>query len=90
MYPSDSCGYIHAAFCLHELGRTLEAKQTLLTGPSGLLDEPVYYYNLACYDTVLGNLQQAKVYLQASFRLDKSFRELANSDPDLQRIKDKL
>jgi hypothetical protein len=39
---------------------------------------------------VLGNLQQAKVYLQASFRLDKSFRDLAKSDPDLQRIKDEL
>ena len=90
MYPSDSCGYIHAAFCLYELGRTLEAKQTLLSGPPGLLDEPVYYYNLACYDAVLGNLQQAKAYLHASFRLDKSFRELANSDPDLQRIKDEL
>ena len=90
MYPGDSCGYIHAAFCLHELGRTLEAKRTLLTGPAGLLDEPVYYYNLACYDTVLGNLQQAKVYLQASFRLDKSFQDLAKCDPDLQRIKDEL
>jgi hypothetical protein len=72
------------------MGRTLEAKQTLLTGPPGLLDEPVYYYNLGCYDTILGNLRQAKVYLHASFRLDKSFRELANDDPDLQRIKDEL
>jgi len=90
VHPDESSGYIHGAFCLHELGRTLEAKQTLLDGPAGLLDEPVYYYNLACYETVLGNLQQAKVYLRASFRLDKSFRELAKCDPDLQRIRDEL
>ena len=90
LYPDDSSGFIHAAFCLHELGRTMEAKQTLLDGPAKLLDEPVYYYNLGCYDAALGNLDQAKAYLRTSFRLDKSFRELAKSDPDLERIRDEL
>jgi predicted Zn-dependent protease len=90
MNPSQPDGYVHAAFCLHELGRTSDAKQTLLDGPATLLDEPVYYYNLACYDTVLGNLEQAKAYLRASFRLDKSFRELAKRDPDLKQIWDEL
>ena len=82
--PNQPFGFVHAAFCLHELGRTSEAKQTLLDGPAALLDEPVYYYNLACYDTVLGNLEQAKVYLRASFRLDKSFRELAKKRSRLE------
>lgn len=90
IHPNQPYGYIHAAFCLHELGRTSEAKQTLLDGPATLLDEPVYYYNLGCYDSVLGNLEQAKAYLRASFRLDKSFRELAKSDPDLKQIRDEL
>jgi predicted Zn-dependent protease len=90
LYPSESWAFIHAAFCLHELGRTQEAKQTLLDGPDRLLDEPVYYYNLGCYDAVLGNLHQAKAYLRTSFRLDKSFRELAKSDPDLERIRNEL
>src|ERR1700676_5759587 len=88
--PNQPYGHVHAAFCLHELGRTSEATQHLLDGPASLLDEPVYYYNLACYDTVLGNLEQAKVYLRASFRLDKSFQQLAKKDPDLQRIRDEL
>jgi predicted Zn-dependent protease len=90
VHPDQPYGCIHAAFCLHELGRTAEAKQALLDGPAALLDEPVYYYNLACYDTVLGNLEQAKAYLRASFRLDKSFRDLAKSDPDLEQIRDEL
>jgi predicted Zn-dependent protease len=88
--PNQPFGFVHTAFCLHELGRTLEAKQTLLDGPAALLDEPVYYYNLACYDTVLGNLAQAKVYLRASFRLDRSFREMAKTDPDLSQIRDEV
>jgi predicted Zn-dependent protease len=90
LYPNESSGVIHAAFCLHELGRTQDAKQTLLDGPAKLLDEPVYYYNLGCYDAVLGNLDQAKAYLRASFRLDESFRDMAKNDPDLERIKDEL
>jgi len=90
LYPNESLGFIHAAFCLHELGRTEEAKQTLLDGPAKLLDEPIYYYNLGCYDAVLGNLEQAKTYLRASFKLDKSFREMAKNDPDLDRIKEEL
>ncbi|MBV8141709.1 MAG: hypothetical protein JOZ60_06650 [Verrucomicrobia bacterium] len=88
--PDQPYGYVHAAFCLHEMGRTLEAKQTLLQGPAALLEEPVYYYNLACYETVLGNVEQAKAYLRASFRLNKSFREMAKKDPDLDPIRDEL
>jgi predicted Zn-dependent protease len=41
--PNQPFGFVHSAYCLHELGRTPEAKQTLLDGPASLLDEPVYY-----------------------------------------------
>jgi predicted Zn-dependent protease len=90
LYPSESFGFIHKAFCLHELGATAEAKQTLLDGPASLLEEPIYYYNLGCYDAALGNLESAQAYLRASFRLDKSFRDFAKSDPDLAGIRDLL
>ena len=68
--PELSFGYIHAAFCLHELGRTSEAKALLLGGPKALQSEPTFFYNLGCYDAVLGNLESARSYLQQSFRLD--------------------
>ena len=90
LFPSESYGFIHAAFCLHESGRTAQAKERLLSGPSSLLDEPIYYYNLGCYEAVLGNLDQAKAYLRASFRLNKSFRDVAQQDPDLAAIRDEL
>ncbi|MBV9491366.1 MAG: hypothetical protein JO069_16845 [Verrucomicrobia bacterium] len=90
LYPDESFAFIHKAFCLHELGATAEAKQTLLNGPASLLEEPLYYYNLGCYDAVLGNLESARAYLRASFRLDKSFRELARTDPDLASVRDAL
>jgi tetratricopeptide (TPR) repeat protein len=84
--PEDSTGFIHGAFCLHEMGRTNEAKELLLAGPSSLLSEPTYYYNLGCYDAVLGNLKEASQHLETSFRMDNRFREIAKLDPDLKAI----
>src|SRR5262249_20242084 len=31
--PHCTAGYLHAGFCLHELGKTLQAKKLLLKGP---------------------------------------------------------
>jgi predicted Zn-dependent protease len=90
LHPKESGGYINAAYCLREMGRTLEAKQTLLDGPASLLNDATYYYNLACYESLLGNLNEAKAYLHASFRLKRSLRDLAKTDADLERIRDIL
>lgn len=88
--PEETAGFIHAAFCLHELGRTAEAKTTLLGGPSALLSEATYYYNLGCYDAALGNIEDAQAHLRVSFKLDKKFREFARTDPDLRAVWDSL
>jgi tetratricopeptide (TPR) repeat protein len=84
--PECATGFIHGAFCLHEMGRTLEAKHLLLEGPSSLLGEPTYHYNLGCYDAVLGNLDEAARHLETSFQLDRKFREIAKFDPDLKAV----
>jgi len=85
--PQCGAGFLHAGFCLHELGRTAEAKRLLLNGPVALLKEPIYYYNMGCYDALLGNVHAAKMHLQTSFKMDASFRELAKKDPDLKAIR---
>ena len=86
--PDCSAGYLHAGFCLHELGKTAEAKKLLLKGPAALLKEPIYYYNMGCYGALLGNVKDARINLETSFRMDSSFRELAKKDPDLEAVKD--
>lgn len=85
-HPELPIGFIHAAFCLHELGQTLEARDVLISGPAALLEEGTYYYNLACYNAVLGEMQQARAYLKTSFKMNKKFREIAEHDPDLSSI----
>jgi len=84
--PDYPAGYIHAAFCLHEMGRTREAKEVLLEGPPQIVNEPTYHYNLACYECVLGNMEAAKAYLETSVSMDSRFREYAKDDPDLKAL----
>ncbi len=84
--PAQTTGFIHGAFCLHELGQTREAKELLLSGPPALLREATYYYNLGCYDAVLGNLAEAQQAIETSFKMDDKFREIAKYDPDLKDV----
>ena len=86
--PHCTTGYLHAGFCLHELGKTLEAKRLLLKGPATLLREPIYFYNMGCYDALLGNPKSAQVHLLTSFKMDPSFRAIAKKDPDLKSVRE--
>jgi Flp pilus assembly protein TadD len=84
--PDCGTGFLHAGFCLHQLGKTAEAKERLIKGPIALLKEPIYYYNMGCYEALLGNVLDAKANLQISFKMDSSFRDLARRDPDLKAL----
>lgn len=88
--PRGIAGFIHGAFCLHENGRTAEARELLLSGPPALEREATYFYNLGCYSAVLGDLKAAADYVRTSFKMDGKFREIARLDPDLGPIKDEL
>ena len=90
LYPDGVAGYIHGAFCLHENGRTAEARDLLLSAPAILEDEATYFYNLACYSAVLGDINAARDYAQTSFAMDEKFREIARLDPDLLSLHKEL
>jgi Flp pilus assembly protein TadD len=85
--PNCGTGFLHGGFCLHQLGKTAAARKLLLTGPAILLEEPIYYYNMGCYEALLGNHEKARDHLKISFEMDVSFRELAKKDPDLASIR---
>ena len=83
-------GYIHGAYCLHEMGRTQEAKELLINGPAHLFNEPLFHYNLGCYEAVLGNLDAAIEHLKSSFMMDDDLRNIARRDPDLEMVSHRL
>ncbi len=84
--PDCGAGFLHAGFCLNQLGRTEDARRILLKGPPALRREPIYYYNLGCYEALLGHLQDAARYLERSFQMDSHFRAIAKKDPDLKMV----
>lgn len=86
LQPEKTAGFIHAAFCLHEMGNTQGARELLLSGPAALKAEATYHYNLACYEAALGNLDQARAHLDVSFAMDKKLRDHARTDPDLRTL----
>ncbi len=88
--PGEPGGFIHAAYCLHELGRTEEALDLLSRGPAALRTKPVYYYNLGCYLACLGQDEKALRLLKQSFEMDGSLRSHARKDPDLDGLRKKL
>jgi len=79
--------FINAAFCLHELKRTAEARETLLGGPQALRKIGLFHYNMACYEAQLGNLPAAWEFLQKAFKIDEKFRAMAADDHDLIPIR---
>lgn len=88
--PDEPGGFIHAAYCLHELGRTREALDMLMKGPPALHSKAVYFYNLGCYRARLGEVDAAVRMLQKAFEKDASLRRAAKKDPDLDGVRSAL
>jgi predicted Zn-dependent protease len=89
-HPDNHAGFIQGAYCLHQLNRTGEAIEHLQSGPETLLDEPVYFYNLACYELALGKTETALTWLRQSIEMNRAFRERALTDSDLVSLRDDL
>lgn len=90
LQPSLPAGFIHLAYCQHETGQTADARETLLRGPSALHKEATFFYNLACYEAVLGDLDSARRHLAKSIGINKRFLEFARKDSDLAPLHSEL
>jgi len=90
LHPDHPAGWLQASFCLHELGRTREALERLVSGPRALREVPLFHYNTGCYLARLGKLIDAMAALRRAFEMDGEYRENARSDPDLAGLRDQL
>src|SRR6266404_2822471 len=86
MEPDEPVGWVHQSYCLHELKRTAEAREDLLRVVNKFPSSATMRYNLACYESQLGNLEQAKLWLERAFQLgDRAkMKGAALDDPDLE------
>jgi tetratricopeptide (TPR) repeat protein len=86
--PEHSFGWLHRSFSLHELNRTAEARDNLLSVLDKFPDESILRYNVACYECQLGRLEQAKSWLEKAFKMGnpRRMKLAALHDPDLQPL----
>ena len=71
--PDEQFGWIHLSYSLHEIKRTKEALDTLLHVASRFPNNWLVAYNLACYQTQLGALEEAWRWL--GYAMDKADRK---------------
>jgi tetratricopeptide (TPR) repeat protein len=84
----DALGWVHRSCALHELKRTVEARDNLLRVVDNFPISATIRYNLACYECQLGRLEQAKNWLEEAFRLGdaKKMKLVALDGPDMEPL----
>ncbi len=87
--PDLPVGWIHQSYCLHELNRTEEAWELLRPLADQFPEDVTIAYNLACYACQLGDLGQARNWIQRAIKLRgrNEICRLALLDPDLAMIR---
>ena len=81
--PTMALGWIHRSYALHELRRTAEARDGLLSVIGIFPEELTIPYNLACYECTLGNLGKAREWLKKIFSTAQAARWKATALKDL-------
>ncbi|MDZ4816087.1 MAG: hypothetical protein SGI71_07455 [Verrucomicrobiota bacterium] len=85
--PSFSEFYIDTAECLFRMREKQRAVHFLEKAPANVRLLPEYFYNLACYETSMGQFTEAEANLLKSFKMNRAFKNRALSDPDLKRLR---
>jgi tetratricopeptide (TPR) repeat protein len=81
--------WIHLSFALHELKRTQEAFNHLLSVADKFPLVWTIPYDLACYCAQLGRLEECKEWFKRAMTIDEWIvRRLAADDPDLKPLWD--
>ena len=89
--PDRVDGWIHRSFALHELHRTQEAFDQLLTVVTRFPSVWTIPYNLACYAAQLHRFDESQKWLEQARALDKKTVQLAaRDDEDLQPLWDHM
>jgi Flp pilus assembly protein TadD len=90
--PEEPTGWIHRSYSLHELRRTLEARENLLRVVERFPANTTMRYNLACYECQLGQLPQAREWLRQAFGLGNllDMKTMALADPDLAPLREDI
>ena len=88
--PNDIQWTVSLAYATRRADSIQAAKQILLNAESRFPKKAIIKYNLACYYCQLGEIENAKSYLQKAFEIDSTWRLQALDDEDLRPLWDSL
>ncbi len=87
--PQVAGHWIQSAYATRRHTGLAAARVILMRGVALHPREAVFHFNLACYEAQLGNLSDARVFLDLACGLDGEFVALAKTDPDLKPLREK-
>jgi predicted Zn-dependent protease len=85
-WPAMDEFFLKTATALIDLSDHGKAKDLLLAGPPSIQRHAVYWYDLACCQCKLGEVDGAKKSISECFNLDKKRRMQALHNPDLEAV----
>jgi tetratricopeptide (TPR) repeat protein len=88
--PDQTGHFVDLAYATRR-AESIQAAHTILERAAGLHpNDGTIKFNLACYETQMGNLDRAKAHLKRATKLDAKFRLMALDDPDLEPLWESL
>ena len=85
--PGPLEAWLGLGWCWKRLGRLDEAIAALDRGLLVFPDQPILFYNLACYHSLAGDVQAAIDHLTKAIALDNRFRDLTGTERDFDAIR---
>lgn len=80
---TDTERFIVWGCCLYELGRIAECREALIQAHPRARDHGLWNFHLACYEAVLGNLEEARRLIRRSLVLDPALTGMARRNEKL-------
>ena len=81
--------YLKRAFGRRNAGRVEEGAAILAQGLERYPGDATILYDLACYESLSGRLDDALGHVRRALELDDSLRPLAGADPDLDALRER-
>jgi Flp pilus assembly protein TadD len=86
--PGNPAAWINLAYAVRRAENTQQAEAILLKARALHPKSALIAFNLACYASVAGHMEEAKARLQHAIDLDNDIRRLALDDEDLRPLWD--
>jgi Flp pilus assembly protein TadD len=85
--PEDPAGWITWAYAARRSLSLAAAERILRRALRQHPGEATIYFNLGCYASRRGDQEAARILVARAVSLEKSFAELAQTDPDLEGLR---